>query len=146
MPETVEIPITLSANASLPSYATSGAAGLDLRCADDFTLSPMERKLIDTGVSIAIPEGYEGQVRPRSGLAIRHGISMVNSPGTIDSDYRGELRLILINFGSEAVQFSKGDRIGQLVLCPVARAQLKVVDELDGTQRGEGGFGSTGKC
>jgi dUTP pyrophosphatase len=142
----IELPIVLSENATLPSYATDGSAGMDLRCAEDFTLQPMERKLVDTGLRMAIPEGYEGQVRPRSGLAIKHGISMVNSPGTIDSDYRGELRLILINFGSDAVEFNKGDRIGQLVLCPVTRARIKVVDELDKTQRGEGGFGSTGKC
>jgi dUTP pyrophosphatase len=144
-PHTVEMPLVLSEGASLPSYATAGAAGMDLRCSEEFELQPMERKLVSTGVRIAVPEGYEGQVRPRSGLAIRHGISMVNSPGTIDSDYRGELRLILINFGSEAVQFNKGDRIGQLVLCPVAKAVLKVVSELEETQRGEGGFGSTGK-
>jgi len=142
----LELPVQLTEGATLPSYQTAGAAGLDLCCSEDFTLEPMERKLVSTGVRIAIPAGYEGQVRPRSGLAIRHGISMVNTPGTIDSDYRGELRLILINFGSDAVTFSRGDRIGQLVLCPVSRAQLKVVDGLDITDRGEGGFGSTGRC
>ncbi len=145
VPEIVELPIQLSDAATMPSYQTDGAAGLDLCCSERFTLQPLERKLIGTGVRIAIPVGYEGQVRPRSGLAIRHGISMVNSPGTIDSDYRGEIKLILINFGAEAVQFNRGERIGQLVICPVVRAQLKVVDELDGTERGEGGFGSTGK-
>ena len=145
MPNIVEVPIQISAAATLPSYQTSGAAGLDICCSEDFVLSPMERKLVSTGIRMAIPEGYEAQVRPRSGLAIRHGISMVNTPGTIDSDYRGEVRLILINFGAEAVQFNQGERIGQLVVCPVVRAHLKVVNELDGTERGEGGFGSTGK-
>jgi dUTP pyrophosphatase len=105
----------------------------------------MERKLVGTGIRIAVPQGFEAQVRPRSGLAIKHGISMVNSPGTIDSDYRGEIKLILINFGSEAVQFNQGERIGQLVMCPVARASLKVVKELNETERGQGGFGSTGR-
>ena len=142
----VEVPIQLSEFATLPSYQTLGAAGMDVCCSEEFSISPMERKLIGTGIRMAIPEGYEAQVRPRSGLAIRHGISMVNTPGTIDSDYRGELKLILINFGSEAVQFNQGERIGQLVFCPVVRASLKVVNELDGTERGQGGFGSTGKC
>ena len=141
----VEVPIKLSEAATLPSYQTPGAAGLDLCCAEGFSIEPMERKLVGTGIRIAIPHGFEAQVRPRSGLAIRHGISMVNTPGTIDSDYRGEVMLILINFGAEAVQFRQGERIGQLVICPVMRAQLKVVDELEGTERGEGGFGSTGR-
>jgi len=145
VPDIVELPIQLSDAATLPSYQTPGAAGLDLCCSETFAIGPMERKLIGTGLRIAIPEGFEGQVRPRSGLALRHGISMVNTPGTIDSDYRGEIRLILINFGSDTVEFSQGERIGQLVICPVVRARLTVVDELDGTQRGEGGFGSTGK-
>jgi len=144
-PETVDLPIQLSEGATLPAYQTSGAAGMDLCTSETFVLNPMERRLVGTGVRVAIPEGFEGQVRPRSGLAIRNGISMVNTPGTIDSDYRGELRLILINFGAEAVQFSQGDRIGQLVICPVVRAAIKVVDGLDDTERGEGGFGSTGK-
>jgi dUTP pyrophosphatase len=142
----VEVPVQLSESATLPSYQTLGAAGMDVCCSQEFSINPMERKLIGTGIRLAIPEGFEAQVRPRSGLAIRHGISMVNTPGTIDSDYRGELMLILINFGSEAVQFNQGERIGQLVFCPVVRASLKVVDELEGTQRGQGGFGSTGKC
>jgi len=145
VPETVEVPITLSAESTLPCYQTEGAAGLDLCCSESFQLNPLERKLVATGIRLAIPQGYEGQVRPRSGLAIRHGISMVNSPGTIDSDYRGELKLILINFGAEAVEFERGERIGQLVICPVIRASLKVVDDLDETQRGGGGFGSTGR-
>jgi dUTP pyrophosphatase len=145
LPESVELPIQLSEGSTLPAYQTLGSAGMDLCTSEEFVLNPMERRLVGTGLRIAIPEGYEGQVRPRSGLAVRHGISMVNTPGTIDSDYRGEVRLILINFGNEAVQFSQGERIGQLVICPVVRASLKVVDGLDSTERGEGGFGSTGK-
>ena len=145
MPDIVDVPIQISETATLPSYQTQGAAGMDLCCSESFAIESMERKLVGTGIRIAIPEGYEGQVRPRSGLAIRHGISLVNSPGTIDSDYRGEVKLILINFGKEAVQFSQGERIGQLVLCPVVRAWLKVIDGLDGTERGEAGFGSTGR-
>jgi dUTP pyrophosphatase len=129
----------------MPSYQTAGSAGMDLCTSEEFVLNPMERRLVGTGIRIAIPVGFEGQVRPRSGLAVRHGISMVNTPGTIDSDYRGELRLILINFGTETVQFSQGDRIGQLVICPIVRAELRVVDGLDSTERGEGGFGSTGR-
>jgi dUTP pyrophosphatase len=140
----VSLPITLQEGATLPTYATAGAAGMDLACLENLDLQPMERKLVPTGIRIAVPQGYEAQVRPRSGLALRHGITVVNSPGTIDSDYRGEIKLILINLGSEPVQFRKGERIGQLVLCPVARAELLVVESLDGTERGDGGFGSTG--
>ena len=143
--DTLEVPIMLADGATLPTYQTEGAAGLDLCCSEPFDLGPMERKLVSTGIRIAVPQGFEAQVRPRSGLAIKHGISMVNSPGTIDSDYRGEIKLILINFGSEAVQFNQGERIGQLVMCPVARASLKVVKELNETERGQGGFGSTGR-
>jgi dUTP pyrophosphatase len=143
--DTLEVPIMLADGATLPTYQTEGAAGLDLCCSEPFDLGPMERKLVGTGIRIAVPQGFEAQVRPRSGLAIKHGISMVNSPGTIDSDYRGEIKLILINFGSEAVQFNQGERIGQLVMCPVARASLKVVKELNETERGQGGFGSTGR-
>lgn len=117
---------------------------MDLRCAEEFELLPLERRLVPTGLKLAIPDGYEGQVRPRSGLAIRHGIGMVNSPGTIDSDYRGEIGVILVNLGSDAVRFKKGDRIAQLVICPVSRAKLTQVDSLEGTLRGAGGFGSTG--
>ena len=140
----VIVPVVLGEGAELPSYQTPGSAGMDLRCAEDFTLAPLERRLVKTGLRMAIPHGYEGQVRPRSGLAIKHGISMVNSPGTIDSDYRGEIGLILINLGSAAVEFSKGERVGQLVICPVVQARLEVVDGLDETARGSGGFGSTG--
>ena len=145
MSEVVEVPIVLSESATLPSYQTAGSAGMDVCCSEEFELQPMERKLISTGIRIAVPIGYEAQVRPRSGLAIKHGISMVNTPGTIDSDYRGEVRLILINFGKDVVKFKQGERIGQLVICPVIRATLKVVTELDETDRGQGGFGSTGR-
>ena len=136
--------VSLSEGATLPAYQTEGAAGMDLRCVESFSLGPLERRLVRTGLRIAIPDGFEAQVRPRSGLALRHGIAMVNSPGTIDSDYRGEIGLILINLGSEAVEFNQGDRVGQLVFCPVSRARLEVVDGLDETARGSGGFGSTG--
>ncbi|MDR3688962.1 MAG: dUTP diphosphatase [Fimbriimonas sp.] len=145
MSDKIEVPVTLGEGATLPKYQTAGAAGMDLCCSESFELQPLERRMVSTGVRIAVPPGYEAQVRPRSGLAHRHGISMVNSPGTIDSDYRGEIRVILINLGDKTVQFNHGERIGQLVLCPVAHAMLKVVDELDETQRGHGGFGSTGK-
>ena len=140
----MEIPVVLADGATLPAYATPGAAGADLCCSEDFELSPMERKLIPTGLHMAIPEGYEGQIRPRSGLAVRHGISMVNAPGTIDSDYRGEIKLILINLGDSVVQFRKGERIGQMVICPVVRAEWAAMESLEETERGAGGFGSTG--
>ena len=140
----VEIPVVLAEGAALPTYQTDGAAGMDLRSTEDVRLEPGERKAVPTGLRLAIPEGYEGQVRPRSGLALRHGVSMVNSPGTIDADYRGEVRMILINLGAEVVQFSRGERLGQLVICPIARAVLRPVERLEGSARGEGGFGSTG--
>jgi dUTP pyrophosphatase len=117
---------------------------MDLRCLEDFSLEPMQRQLVKTGLRVAIPEGFEAQVRPRSGLAARHGITMVNSPGTIDSDYRGEIGVILINLGAERVEFSAGERIGQLVIAPVVRAQWQLVETLEASERGEGGFGSTG--
>lgn len=129
----------------LPKYQTSGSAGMDLRCSESVELAPMERKAIPTGVKIALPDGYEGQVRARSGLALKLGIAMVNAPGTIDSDYRGELRVILINLGQEVVRFERGDRVAQLVIAPVTKADWNCVDKLDATERGEGGFGSTGK-
>lgn len=132
----------------LPSYATEGAAGLDLHAAisaeNPVTLSPGERCLLPTGIRIAIPFGYEAQVRPRSGLAVRHGISMVNAPGTIDSDYRGVVQVCLINHGQEPFIIHRGDRIAQLVFAPVVWAQWSLVEELDSTGRGLGGFGSTG--
>lgn len=128
----------------LPAYATSGAAGMDVVSAEDVTLAPGARHAVATGLSMAIPEGYEIQVRPRSGLALKHGISVPNTPGTIDSDYRGELKVILINLGTEPFAIQRGDRVAQLVLAPVVQAAWDEVAELDSTERGEGGFGSTG--
>lgn len=129
----------------LPSYATTGAAGLDLRAAVQETLivGTGERVLVPTGFRIAVPTGYEAQVRPRSGLALQHGIVLPNAPGTIDSDYRGEVQVILWNAGPEPFRIARGDRIAQLVVAPVARVELEEVD-LDETLRGAGGFGSTG--
>lgn len=129
----------------LPRYMTPGAAGLDL-CADEAVeLSPGERRLVPTGLSLEIPPGYEGQVRPRSGLALRHGVGMVNAPGTVDSDYRGEVGVLLVNWGRDRVSLARGERIAQLVVAPVERVALDLVDRLGGSQRGGGGFGSTGK-
>lgn len=128
----------------LPAYATEGAAGMDVVSAEEVTLTPGMRHAVATGLALAIPYGYEIQVRPRSGLALKHGISVPNSPGTIDSDYRGELKIILINYGSEPFEIRRGDRVAQLVLAPVIHGTWLKVDELDKTERGEGGFGSTG--
>ena len=129
---------------ALPAYATQGAAGMDVVAAENVTLAPGARHAVATGLSIAIPHGYEIQVRPRSGLALKHGISVPNTPGTIDSDYRGELKIILINHGSEVFSIAKGDRVAQLVLAPVVQAGWVEVDDLERTERGAGGFGSTG--
>jgi len=131
----------------LPSKATSGASGFDLRAAVDepLVLAPGKRAMVPTGIRLAIPEGYEGQVRPRSGLAIKHGIAMVNAPGTIDADYRGELAVILINLGEEPFEIRRGERIAQLVFAAVAPVTLQQVEALSETTRGEGGFGSSGK-
>lgn len=128
----------------LPAYATDGAAGMDVLAAEDVTLAPGTRHAVATGLALAIPPGYEVQVRPRSGLALKHGISVPNAPGTIDSDYRGELKVILINHGAEPFAVRRGDRVAQLVLAPVVRARWLEVEDLDETARGEGGFGSTG--
>ena len=128
----------------LPAYATDGAAGMDVLAAEDLALAPGARHAVATGIAVAIPHGFEIQVRPRSGLALKHGITVANAPGTIDSDYRGEVKVILINLGSETFDIRRGDRIAQLVLAPVTRASWLPVDELDETARGEGGFGSTG--
>jgi dUTP pyrophosphatase len=129
----------------LPTYQTSGAAGMDLAAdvAEPLWIAPGARALVPTGLALAIPPGYEGQVRPRSGLALRHGLTLLNSPGTIDSDYRGELQVLLINLGSEPCCVRRGDRIAQLVIAPVTRAALNEVDQLDLTGRGAGGFGHT---
>ncbi|WP_285021053.1 dUTP diphosphatase [Novosphingobium sp. fls2-241-R2A-195] len=128
----------------LPVYATEGAAGMDVVSAEDVTIASGGRHAVATGLSVAIPVGYEIQVRPRSGLALKHGISVPNSPGTVDSDYRGEVKVILINHGAEGFDIRRGDRVAQLVLAPVTRASWVAVEELDETARGEGGFGSTG--
>lgn len=128
----------------LPTYATDGAAGMDIVSAEERVLNPGDRAAVATGIAMAIPEGYEIQVRPRSGMALKHGITVPNTPGTIDSDYRGELKIIMINLGSEDFAIARGDRIAQLVLAPVTQAWWEEVAELDDTVRGEGGFGSTG--
>ena len=135
-----------SLSGSLPTYATDGASGMDLRAFIDepVILQPMERRLIPTGLFVQIPEGYEGQVRARAGLAIKHGIGLVNSIGTIDSDYRGELKIPVINFGNESFTINNGDRVAQLVIASYERVTPIVVSELDETDRGEGGFGHTG--
>lgn len=133
-------------SAIVPGYATEHAAGVDLHAAIDaaLTLAPGERTLIPTGLALEIPVGFEGQVRPRSGLALRQGIALVNSPGTIDADYRGEVGIILINHGQEPVTFNPGDRIAQLVIAPVIRVEFEEIDELSATRRAAGGFGHTG--
>ena len=128
----------------VPAYATAHAAGLDVVSAEDVTLAPGGRHAVATGFAMAIPEGYEVQVRPRSGLALKHGISLPNTPGTIDADYRGELKVILINLGEEPFVIARGDRIAQLVAAPVQVARFAEVEELEETARGAGGFGSTG--
>ena len=128
----------------LPAYATLGAAGMDVVAAEALTLAPGARHAVATGFAIAIPAGYEVQVRPRSGLALKHGITCLNTPGTIDSDYRGEVKVILANLGSEPFVIARGDRIAQLVPAPVLHATLTEVDSLGKTARGAGGFGSTG--
>jgi len=131
----------------LPAYATPGSAGCDLRAAigEPLTLTPGARALVPTGIAVAIPEGHEGQVRMRSGLAIRHGLTLLNGPGTIDADYRGEIRVILANLGSEPVTLTRGERIAQLVIAPVIRARLERAESLTETKRHDGGFGSTGR-
>ena len=129
----------------LPSYATHGAAGMDVVAAEDLDLQPGQRHAVATGFRVAIPEGYEIQVRPRSGLAFKHGISVPNAPGTIDSDYRGELKVLIINHGSEPFAIRRGERIAQLVPAVVTLAAFDEVEELDDTVRGHGGFGSTGQ-
>ena len=132
------------ADLPLPAYATGGAAGMDVVAAEDLTLAPGARHAVATGFAMAIPEDYEVQVRPRSGLALKHGITCLNTPGTIDSDYRGEVKVILANLGSEPFEIKRGDRIAQLVPAAVQRADLLEVSSLDDTARGSGGFGSTG--
>ena len=131
----------------LPAYATVSSAGLDLKAVLDqpISLQPLERKIIGTGLKIALPEGFEAQVRPRSGLAAKHGITVLNAPGTIDADYRGEIGVILVNLSNQAVEISPGERIAQLVVAQYTQVNWQSVTSLDTTDRGEGGFGSTGK-
>ena len=129
----------------LPAYATAGAARMDVVAAEDVELPPGGRHAVATGFAMAIPEGYEVQVRPRSGLALKHGITCLNTPGTVDSDYRGEVKVILANLGQESFRVVRGERIAQLVPAEVTRATLSEVDRLDDTERGAGGFGSTGR-
>jgi dUTP pyrophosphatase len=143
--EPIPLPVTLEPGASMPAYATGGAAGMDVRCLQGFRLNPMERLAVGTGIRVAVPEGYEIQIRPRSGLALNNGVTLANSPGTIDSDYRGEIRIILVNLGLDVVEFEQGDRIAQMILCPVAQAHPMLVRTLEETTRGDSGFGSTGR-
>lgn len=143
----IEVNIVNTSDNPLPAYATEGAAGMDLRAniSEAITLQPLERKLVPTGLFIELPLGYEAQVRPRSGMAINQGITCLNSPGTIDSDYRGEIKVILINLSNETQQIKQGDRIAQMVICKTEQAKLQLVQHLNETVRGEGGFGHTGK-
>jgi len=148
MPVQIDLMRTVPARGEplpLPAYATLGAAGLDLRADEAVVLAPGERALVPTGISLAIPEGYEGQVRPRSGLALREGLTCLNSPGTIDSDYRGEVAVILVNLGQKPVALARGDRIAQLIIATVERAELRETDSLPQTSRAAGGFGHTGR-
>ena len=130
----------------MPAYATSGAAGMDITAAESLTLRPGKRHAVATGFAFAIPDGYEVQVRPRSGLALKHGITCLNTPGTIDSDYRGPLEVLLVNLSDKTVTLAPQDRIAQLVIAKVAQASLAWAEELDETARGAGGFGSTGRA
>ena len=145
--EKVVVKVVKEENVSLPKYETSGSAGMDVRAniEEPIILGSLERVLVPTGLKIAIPEGYEVQVRPRSGLAIKHGITLLNTPGTIDSDYRGELKIIMVNLSKDEYTINPQERIGQLVLNKVAQMELVEVDSLDETERGAGGFGHTGK-
>jgi dUTP pyrophosphatase len=145
----VKIPVVKADHAKdipLPCYMTDGSSGMDIYAAveEDVLMLAGERALIPTGIYVAVPYGYELQVRPRSGLAIKHGIGILNAPGTIDSDYRGEIKIIMINMGQERFTVKRGDRVAQLVLCPVARANFEKRDELPPTERSDGGFGHTG--
>tara|TARA_B100000579_G_scaffold382416_1_gene351586 strand:- start:777 stop:1211 length:435 start_codon:yes stop_codon:yes gene_type:complete len=134
----------LSKEISLPKYETSGSSGMDLGSNIDANISPGKIAIIPTGLALSIPKGFEAQIRPRSGLAAKKKISVLNTPGTIDSDYRGEIKVILINLGEEIFKVEKGLRIAQMVFCPIVQAQFREVDDLNETERGKGGFGSTG--
>jgi dUTP pyrophosphatase len=150
MPEVMKVHLLRPELARVPAYATAGAAGMDVCAALEkpLILAPGERAAVPTGIAIALPPGHEGQLRPRSGLARKHGIGMVNAPGTIDEDYRGEVHVLLVNLGREPYRIEPGDRIAQLVVAPITRVRVAVVDAagaLGSTDRGEGGFGSTGR-
>lgn len=142
----MKIKIVNKSNQNLPEYATSQSAGMDLRAniEESIILAPLERKLIPTGLHIALPVGYEAQVRPRSGLALKHGITVLNTPGTIDADYRGDIGIILINLSNEPFEVKPGERIAQLVICSHEKAEWELVDTLDSTDRNDGGFGHSG--
>ena len=133
------------ADLPLPAYETDGAAGMDLRAAEAVALAPGERAAVPTGIAIALPPGHEGQVRPRSGLARRHGVTVLNSPGTVDEDYRGEVMVLLVNLGTQPHRIERGDRVAQLVVAPVTHVAVREADELGDTPRGSSGFGSTGR-
>lgn len=141
---TVRVPIQVESKECIPSYATDLSAGMDLRAFEPAVMAPGERLAVSTGIRIAVPEGYEAQVRPRSGLALKQGLTVANAPGTIDADYRGEVKVILINLGGETVEIEKGDRIAQLVVAPVSRVVWEPQTSLQPTARDSGGFGSTG--
>ena len=143
----IQVKVIREKGVELPKYETGGSAGMDVRAniKEPITLKSLERILVPTGLKVAIPEGYEIQVRPRSGLAIKHGITMLNTPGTVDSDYRGELKVIVVNLSNEAYTIEPNERIGQFVLNKIEQIEFVEVEELDSTERGEGGFGHTGK-
>jgi len=144
--DVIELAIINRSNNALPAYQTEHSAGVDLRAfvPERMTLKPFERKLIGTGLYMAIPQGYEAQIRPRSGLALKHGITVINTPGTIDADYRGEIKIALINFSQEDFHIENGDRIAQLILNKYEQVRFKLTDTLDETERGAGGYGHTG--
>ena len=142
----IQVKVINKGKQPLPQYATAQSAGMDLRAntSEPFTLNPLERKLVPTGLFIALPEGYEAQVRPRSGLALKHGITVLNTPGTIDADYRGEIGVVLVNLSNEPFTIEPGERIAQMVIAKYEQANFLVVEELDETERGAGGYGHTG--
>jgi len=143
----IQIKIINNSENEMPAYATAGSSGMDIRAhlTEPVILNPLERKLIPTGLFIELPKGYEAQIRPRSGLALKHGITCLNTPGTIDSDYRGEVKVLLINLSGEEQTISNNERIAQMVICSVEKAALIVVGKIDSTERGSGGFGHTGR-
>lgn len=143
--ESITVKLKKSGDTALPRYATSGASGMDLRASESLVIRAGEYACVGTGLYLELPEGFEAQVRPRSGLALKHGVTVLNSPGTIDSDYRGEVRVILVNHGKNDFVVEIGDRIAQMVFAAVVRAEIAETDDLGGTDRSSGGFGSTGR-